>query len=56
MSGSTIASVVILVTVLAFVVRELSGHRLTAGRKLGMITVWVAIFVALALLLKDYHP
>ncbi len=52
MNGYDFAGLVILLTFLAFAVREISGHGLTGSRKLGLAAIWLAVFVGLAVLFE----
>lgn len=54
MNGGVWASVIILTTFLAFVVRELAGHRLSLGRNLWMAGAWIAIIAVLVLIFTRF--
>jgi len=53
-NGYDFAGIVILLTFLAFAVREISGHGLSGKRKLVLALVWLVIFVGLAVLLERF--
>jgi hypothetical protein len=53
-NGYDFAGIVVLLTFLAFAVREISGHGLSGKRKLALAAIWLGVFVGLALLIERF--